>query len=117
MIVTFLQSIVRAYKKTFSASLLSTCRFTPTCSDYAMEALERHGAFFGGLLTLWRVLRCNPFSRGGLDIVPTKLHTQDIRTQTNQLIEDSKEPGERAVSAGSRERSARAKSLTTEPCN
>jgi len=46
------------------------CRYTPTCSTYALEALEKHGAWKGGLLSIWRVLRCNPFSRGGYDPVP-----------------------------------------------
>jgi uncharacterized protein len=47
-----------------------TCRFLPTCSDYAREALERHGAWRGGRLALWRLLRCHPFCRGGYDAVP-----------------------------------------------
>ena len=108
MIAIFLQFLVRVYKRMFSASLLSTCRFTPTCSDYAMEALERHGAFYGGLLTLWRGLRCNPLSRCGLDLVPTKLHTHDIRTQTCQVngVRKMTIAGERAVSA-----------VATESCN
>ena len=48
----------------------STCKFTPTCSEYGIEAIEKYGAFKGGLLTLWRILRCNPFSKGGFDPVP-----------------------------------------------
>ena len=47
-----------------------TCKFTPTCSEYGIEAIEKYGAFKGGLLTLWRILRCNPFSKGGFDPVP-----------------------------------------------
>ena len=46
------------------------CRFQPTCSEYAAIAVERHGAWTGLALALWRLLRCNPFSRGGFDPVP-----------------------------------------------
>lgn len=49
-----------------------TCRFSPTCSDYGLQAIEEHGAFKGGMLTLWRVLRCNPFCKAGYDPVPKK---------------------------------------------
>ncbi|MCU1306520.1 MAG: hypothetical protein JWN45_1215 [Acidobacteriaceae bacterium] len=66
--------VLRAYKRFVSPLLLSSCRFTPTCSEYAVEAVERHGIFFGGLLSTWRILRCNPFSRGGLDTVPISLN-------------------------------------------
>ena len=48
----------------------STCVYTPTCSQYAIEALEKHGVIKGGLLAVWRILRCNPFSKGGYDPVP-----------------------------------------------
>ena len=43
------------------------CRFYPTCSQYAYEAIEKYGAFRGGALALWRIIRCNPFSKGGYD--------------------------------------------------
>ncbi len=51
-----------------------SCRFTPTCSQYAKEALLKRGFFVGSALTVWRILRCNPFSRGGYDPVPEKKH-------------------------------------------
>ena len=47
-----------------------TCIYTPTCSQYAIEALEKHGVMKGSLLTIWRILRCNPFAKGGYDPVP-----------------------------------------------
>lgn len=47
-----------------------TCIYTPTCSKYAIEALEKYGVVKGSLLTIWRILRCNPFAKGGYDPVP-----------------------------------------------
>ena len=47
-----------------------TCKFIPTCSQYGIEAIEKYGAWKGGWLTVWRILRCNPFSKGGYDPVP-----------------------------------------------
>lgn len=44
-----------------------SCRFYPTCSQYALEAVDKYGVFRGGILAVWRILRCNPFSRGGYD--------------------------------------------------
>ena len=49
-----------------------TCKYYPTCSQYAIDALEIHGLFKGSLLAIWRILRCNPFSKGGYDPVPDK---------------------------------------------
>ena len=47
-----------------------TCKYIPTCSQYGLEAIQKYGAFKGGLMTIWRILRCNPFSKGGYDPVP-----------------------------------------------
>ena len=65
-------ALLRGYKKYISPSLGNNCRFLPTCSEYAMEAVERHGILKGGLLSIWRILRCNPFGRRGYDPVPEK---------------------------------------------
>lgn len=62
--------LVRLYKKLISPLLPGACRFIPTCSQYAVEALERYGALRGGAMAIWRVLRCNPFCRAGYDPVP-----------------------------------------------
>ena len=62
---------IRLYQLFISPSLPSnTCRFYPTCSHYAYQAIYRHGAIKGGLLATWRILRCNPFNPGGIDPVP-----------------------------------------------
>ena len=63
-------TLLRAYKRFFSPALLPACRYVPTCSEYALEAIERHGVLAGGWLGLCRLLRCNPFVRGGYDPVP-----------------------------------------------
>jgi putative membrane protein insertion efficiency factor len=79
------QSLLRAYKALISPQLPQSCRFTPTCSEYAMEAVERHGVVVGSLLSMWRILRCNPLSHGGLDTVPSALAFQ--RETRNQKLE------------------------------
>lgn len=65
-------AIIRFYRKAISPLTPASCKYIPTCSQYGLEAIERFGALKGGLLTLWRVLRCNPWSRGGYDPVPEK---------------------------------------------
>ncbi len=63
-------SLVRAYRFLLSPWLGSSCRFDPTCSAYALDALQAHGATAGSYLTLRRIARCHPFCRGGHDPVP-----------------------------------------------
>jgi len=63
---------IAAYQRWISPSRPRRCRYEPTCSAYAVEAIERHGAARGFLLATWRLLRCNPFSHGGFDPVPEK---------------------------------------------
>ena len=60
---------VRLYQVTLSPLMGRQCRFVPTCSAYFIRAVETHGAVRGALMGLWRILRCNPFSRGGYDPV------------------------------------------------
>ncbi|MCB1161117.1 MAG: membrane protein insertion efficiency factor YidD [Candidatus Krumholzibacteriia bacterium] len=62
--------LVRAYRKFLSPVLPDTCRYYPSCSHYAEQALERHGAFKGSVLAVRRVARCHPFTAGGNDPVP-----------------------------------------------
>lgn len=61
---------VRAYQLTLGQLLPPACRYYPSCSAYAIEALERHGAIRGGMLSIKRILRCHPFRPGGYDPVP-----------------------------------------------
>lgn len=62
-------ALLRAYRWAISPLLPPACRYVPTCSEYAMEAVERYGAIRGSAKAMWRVLRCHPFTRGGLDPV------------------------------------------------
>ncbi len=64
--------LLQGYKKYISPGLPPSCRFLPTCSEYAMTAFERFGFFRGLILSVWRVLRCNPFGKSGYDPVPEK---------------------------------------------
>lgn len=65
--------LLRGYKRALSPMFLPSCRYVPSCSDYAAEAIESHGAVRGSALALWRVLRCHPFVRGGFDPVPGRI--------------------------------------------
>ncbi|MGZ5128874.1 MAG: membrane protein insertion efficiency factor YidD [Actinomycetota bacterium] len=62
--------MIRLYRATLSGWLGGQCRFYPSCSHYAEDAVRTHGATKGAVLATWRVLRCNPFGKGGIDPVP-----------------------------------------------
>jgi putative membrane protein insertion efficiency factor len=64
------QFVLRMYRRFVSPMLPHACRFVPTCSGYAMEAVERYGVLRGSMLAAGRLLRCHPFARAGLDLVP-----------------------------------------------
>lgn len=64
--------LIRFYQTAISPARPPCCKYIPTCSNYAVQAITRFGALKGGALALWRLLRCNPFSRGGYDPVPEK---------------------------------------------
>ncbi len=66
---SFLISVIKIYQRAISPLFPHTCRFYPTCSNYSIEAIQKHGVFKGGLMSLWRILRCNPFNPGGYDPV------------------------------------------------
>lgn len=65
----FAIAFIRGYKRYVSPMLPPSCRFTPSCSQYTMEAIQKYGVLKGGLMGAWRLLRCHPFSRGGFDPV------------------------------------------------
>ena len=67
-----LMGIIRIYKKIISPLFPPCCKYYPTCSSYALDAVGKFGFIRGGWLALWRVLRCNPWSMGGVDYVPEK---------------------------------------------
>ena len=62
--------MIQFYRRYLSTMKSTKCPYIPTCSEYGLEAVSKYGAFKGGLLTVWRILRCNPFSKGGYDPVP-----------------------------------------------
>ncbi len=72
MAARLISLLIRAYQLTLGTVLPPACRFQPTCSQYALEAVRRHGALEGSWLALRRLLRCHPFSPGGLDPVPDR---------------------------------------------
>ncbi len=77
-----IQFLLRGYKRYVSPMFLPACRYVPTCSEYAMEAVERYGVLRGGLKSGWRLLRCHPLARGGYDPV--------VRSQLSVASENAK---------------------------
>ena len=75
---------VKLYQKFISPLKPPCCRFRPTCSQYAIEAFREWGFFVGLALTVWRILRCNPFSKGGDDPVPRRKRKRDASSSTNE---------------------------------
>lgn len=70
MIKKLMLSAIRFYRRYLSQLKgRPTCKYYPTCSEYALTAIEKYGAIKGGLMAVWRLLRCNPFSKGGVDYV------------------------------------------------
>ncbi len=62
--------LIRFYQKAISPWLPPSCIYTPTCSAYAYQAIAKYGVFKGGWMAFWRIMRCNPFAKGGHDPVP-----------------------------------------------
>lgn len=62
-------ALIKGYQKIISPLFPPSCRFYPTCSEYAMQSITKYGVFKGGIKSVWRILRCNPFNKGGIDPV------------------------------------------------
>jgi putative membrane protein insertion efficiency factor len=62
--------LIRGYQRRVSPLLPPACRFVPSCSEYGYQAIEKYGIIRGGAMAAWRVVRCNPFCKGGFDPVP-----------------------------------------------
>jgi len=76
--------LIRVYQKSFSALIGRSCRFAPSCSDYALIAIERHGFFKGWYLAFIRIAKCNPWGPHGHDPVPEKSDNTDKKTNQNK---------------------------------
>ena len=88
--------LVKLYRKFISPIKPACCRFTPTCSAYALEAFQKRGFFVGFALSFYRILRCNPFSKGGYDPVPEKgfrrkSYAKEKEENTSEKINKEKE--------------------------
>ena len=85
-------SVLRFYKRWISPSLAPSCRYVPTCSEYAMEAIERHGALRGGAMAAWRLLRCHPFVKGGYDpVVKSNIGSEESVASTESAASTTQE--------------------------
>lgn len=87
-----LVGIIRGYQRWISPALPPVCRYQPTCSEYALQALEQRGLLAGTALAVWRVLRCHPFARGGFDPVPQKANHKGHEVRTKDTKDFSSVP-------------------------
>jgi putative membrane protein insertion efficiency factor len=92
MLQTLLTRMIQGYRMVLSPLLPPTCRFTPTCSQYALDAIARYGALKGSWLAIRRILRCHPFHPGGYDPVPEVFWTVDTMP-LSRAIEKSAQAG------------------------
>jgi uncharacterized protein len=79
---------IRLYQRLVSPLLLPACRYVPTCSEYAHDAVELHGSARGAMLAAWRLLRCHPLARGGYDPVPPDETFDDPALMRSSLLND-----------------------------
>lgn len=93
MIAKLLAIPIRWYRRCISPNKPPCCKYSPTCSQYALDALSEWGAIIGLLLAAWRILRCNPFSKGGFDPVPVnrRKRARLERKKKKQSDSDQKE--------------------------
>lgn len=74
--------MISFYRKYLSPLKSTKCPYFPSCSQYGLEAVQKYGAIKGGLLSIWRILRCNPFSKGGYDPVPSMKTKKEKNVKT-----------------------------------
>ena len=84
--------LIRGYRRLISPLFPPTCRFQPTCSQYALDAVERFGVLRGGGLAIWRILRCHPFCPGGYDPVPDVFWTVEKTSLTKAMDQSQDDP-------------------------
>ncbi len=89
-----LLALLRLYKRVISPLLPPACRFTPTCSEYAYDAVRIHGPVRGSAMAAGRICRCHPFHPGGYDPVPGSDRSADIGQQTPSALPSGPEPAE-----------------------
>jgi uncharacterized protein len=86
-------ALLKLYKRWVSPALPPSCRYVPTCSEYAIEAVERYGALRGGLMAAWRLLRCHPLAKGGLDpVVKNNLSSRPKQIIAQAMISAAEGP-------------------------
>jgi putative membrane protein insertion efficiency factor len=93
--VWVLVGLIRIYQLSISKLIGPVCRYYPSCSHYGLHAVEVHGAGKGSLLAVWRILRCNPWSQGGIDEVPSR---GNWPTSKSKVIENSTKSKRQVIS-------------------
>jgi putative membrane protein insertion efficiency factor len=78
--------LIRGYRLAFAGAFAGNCRFYPSCSHYAEQAIAAHGVLRGAALATWRILRCNPFGSGGVERVPHRVAMHDAVIQPGGLV-------------------------------
>ncbi len=76
-------AFINLYKKYISPFKGTRCPYYPSCSDFAVEAINRYGSFKGSFIAFWRIIRCNPFSKGGIDPVDDRIFSRYLNVLSN----------------------------------
>lgn len=84
MLKKIFEALIIFYRKFISPLKKPCCRYYPSCSQYALTAVRKHGAIKGCILAVWRLLRCNPYSGGGVDYVPEKFHLYTLKSEARR---------------------------------